>query len=67
MKIKVIVHEDEPGRIWAEVPAIPGCGAEGKSMEELLKNLKLAIEDWLDVNADDMELPPGSRLLQIDV
>ena len=38
MKIKVIVHEAEEGGYWAEVPSIPGCAAQGESLEELLKN-----------------------------
>ncbi|WP_445635351.1 hypothetical protein NSTC745_00018 [Nostoc sp. DSM 114161] len=34
---------------WAEVPALPGCITEGETMEEVMINLKDAIEGWLDV------------------
>ena len=30
MKLKVVVHEAEQGRYWAEVPSIPGCATNGK-------------------------------------
>ena len=44
MKIKIIIHEAEEGRYWAEVRAIPGCATEGETFEELLQNLSEAIE-----------------------
>ena len=47
MKIKVVVHEAEEGGYWAEVPAIPGCATQGDTMEELLGNLREAIEGCL--------------------
>ena len=43
MKIKAIVHEEDGG-FWAEVPAIPGCATQGDTMDELLANLRDAIE-----------------------
>lgn len=49
MKIKVVVHEAEEGGFWAEVPAIPGCGTQGESMDELTCNLHEAIEGCLAV------------------
>ena len=44
MKIKIVVHEAEEGGYWAEVPAIPGCATQGDDMDELLQNLREAIE-----------------------
>ena len=49
MKIKVVIHEAEEGGFWAEVPALPGCATEGETMEELLQNLRKAIEGCLAV------------------
>jgi predicted RNase H-like HicB family nuclease len=49
MKIKAIIHPAEEGGYWAEVPALPGCITEGDTMEEVLTNLKDAIEGWLEV------------------
>jgi predicted RNase H-like HicB family nuclease len=47
MKIKVVVHQAEEGGFWAEVPAIPGCATQGDSMDELMQNLREAIEGCL--------------------
>jgi predicted RNase H-like HicB family nuclease len=47
MKIKVVVHEAEEGGYWAEVPAIPGCATQGETLEELLANMRDAVEGCL--------------------
>ncbi len=44
MKLKIIVHEAEEGGYWAEVPALPGCASQGGSYEELMRNVREAIE-----------------------
>jgi predicted RNase H-like HicB family nuclease len=49
VKIKAIIHVAEEGGYWAEVPALPGCITEGETMDEVIANLKDAIEGWLDV------------------
>ncbi len=67
MKIKVVVHEAEEGGYWAEVPAIPGCATQGETMEELLANVREAIEACLDVEVDSPERAPNDRILEIAV
>ncbi len=56
MKLKAIVHPAEEGGYWAEVPALPGCITEGDTWEELIANLKDAIQGWLDV-ANESRMP----------
>ncbi len=50
MKIEAIIHEEDGG-YWAEVPAFPGCVTEGDTEEELLTNLREAIEGWLEAQS----------------
>eukprot|EP01035_Chromulina_nebulosa_P048470 gene48470-65768_t len=47
MKIKIVVHDADEGGYWAEVPAIPGCATQGETMDELMANLREAIEAYL--------------------
>lgn len=47
MNIKVLIHEADEGGFWAEVPAIPGCATQGETMEELLANVREAVEGCL--------------------
>lgn len=50
MNIKAIVHEAEEGGFWAEVPAVPGCATQADTLDELLTNLRDAIEGCLSVD-----------------
>ena len=47
MNVKVVVHAAEEGGFWAEVPALPGCVSQGETMDELLANVREAIQAWL--------------------
>jgi predicted RNase H-like HicB family nuclease len=47
MKLKVVIHNAEEGGYWAEVPAIPGCATQGETLDELLENVREAIEGCL--------------------
>ena len=53
MKLKVIVHPAEEGGYWAEVPAIPGCATQGETMDELLANVREAVEGCLSVPVEE--------------
>ena len=67
MKFKAIVHDAEEGGFWAEVPAIPGCATQGKTMDELLANLRAAIEGCLSVDVAPSEPNAKRRVLEIAV
>jgi len=49
MTVKAIVHVAEEGGFWAEVPALPGCVTQGETMDEIIANLREAVEGWFSV------------------
>ena len=53
VKVKVVIHRAEEGGFWAEVPALPGCATQGETREELLANLREAVEGSLCVFPGD--------------
>jgi len=55
MVFKIVVEKDETGYYVAEVPALPGCVTQGRSIEEVKKNIKEAIEGWLEVMNDKVK------------
>lgn len=67
MRLKVIVHEAEEGGFWAEVPAIPGCATEGDTLEELIANVREAIEGCLSVDIAPAEADGKQRILEVSV
>jgi predicted RNase H-like HicB family nuclease len=48
MQMKIVVHEADEGGFWAEVPALPGCVSQGETIDELLANVREAIQAWLE-------------------
>lgn len=67
MKIKVIVHEDGDGRLWAEVPSLPGCYTQGDNIEELHQNLRDVIQLFLTLDVDPAALGSDPELLKLAV
>lgn len=67
MKVKAIVHEAEEGGYWAEVPSIPGCATQGDSYDELIANLKEAIEGCLSVDVSNLPMSANDRLVEVAV
>ena len=47
MVFTVTVDRDEDGVWVVECPAIPGCVSQGKTKEEALENIQLAIVEYL--------------------
>ncbi len=66
MKIRAIIHPAEEGGYWAEVPALPGCITEGDTLDEVMVNLKDAIEGWLDV-ANSRVIESTDQVVEIAV
>ena len=55
MKIQVVLEPSEDGGYTAVVPSLPGCISEGNTREEALKNIREAIELYLEPVDDDAE------------
>ncbi|MBM4056449.1 MAG: type II toxin-antitoxin system HicB family antitoxin [Planctomycetes bacterium] len=54
MKIKVYLESSEEGGYTAIVPSLPDCISEGDSKEETLRNIREAIELYLEPVEDDI-------------
>ena len=67
MKLTIVVHDAEEGGYWAEIPAIAGCVSQGESLDELLENVREAIEGCLSVNASDIPISGTDRVMEIAV
>ncbi len=50
MKFGVVVEKDEDGYYVASVPELPGCRTQAKTLDQVMKRIKEAIEVYLKVD-----------------
>jgi predicted RNase H-like HicB family nuclease len=53
MKFGVVVEKDEDGYYVASVPELPGCHTQAKTLDEVMKRIKEAIEACLEVEGQN--------------
>jgi predicted RNase H-like HicB family nuclease len=49
------------------VPSLPGCITEGDTKEEALKNIKEAIELYLEPVEDDLTYEPSAEVTEVAI
>jgi predicted RNase H-like HicB family nuclease len=48
-KYEVIIYwSDEDQAFIADVPELPGCAADGETHEEVLENLEIIMDEWIE-------------------
>ena len=58
MEYTIIVYEAEEGGYWSKVPALPGCGSQGETLDEVITNTREAIESHIiALREDGQEIP----------
>lgn len=67
MTLKIILEPSEEGGYTAIVPALPGCISEGNSREDALKNIREAIELYLEPVPDDSSFRANAEQVEITV
>ena len=53
MKVQVVLEPSDEGGYTVYVPALPGCISEGDSVDEAMRNIREAIELYLEPVEDD--------------
>ena len=67
MNLKVVLEPSDEGGYTVYVPALPGCVSEGKTKEEALKNIKEAVELYLEPVDDDLVADPRAIIEKVAV
>ena len=55
------MYKGEDGYWVVECPSLPGCISQGKTKEEALKNIKEAIELYIEVLKEDKKPVPPEK------
>lgn len=67
MKLKIILEPSEEGGYTVFVPSLPGCISEGDTKEEALKNIREAIELYLEPIEDDEVFAQNAEIVELAV
>ena len=65
MNIRVILKESDEGGYTIVVPSLPGCVSEGDSREDALKNIREAIDLYLEPIEDDLIFSEEAEMVEM--
>ena len=52
MQYRIRLIQSEEG--WAvSCPSLPGCHSQGATRDEAIENIKIAVREWLEVEAEE--------------
>lgn len=61
LKYPVTIHEAPEGGVVAEIADLPGCLAQGETLEEAYEEIEIARKLWLETTYDDSQDIPLPR------
>jgi len=68
LKFTVILREEPEGGYSAQVIELPGCISQGENREETLKNIREAIEGYLEAFPEEInQLKRKKELVEVTV
>lgn len=67
MNLKIILEPSDDGGFTVYAPSLPGCISEGETREEALKNIREAIELYLEPVEDDLIFELNVEVVEIAV
>ena len=63
MELKIILEEQDEGGYTVYVPALPGCISQGNTLEEAIKNIKEAVELYLEADTNELVEFEGEKIV----
>ena len=67
MVIKVVVSEGEDGYFVARCPSLKSCWSQGKTREEALRNIREAIELYLEPSPADLSQAGTQEVVEVSL
>jgi len=67
MRIKIYLEPSEEGGYTVIVPSLPGCISEGDTKEEAIRNIKEAIELYLEPVDDNIVINQDMEELELAI
>lgn len=67
MRVKVVLEVSDDGGYTVYAPSLPGCISEGETVEEALKNIREAIELYIEPVEDDLVIEETALVQEIEL
>ena len=67
MRFKVVLEPSDEGGYTVHAPSLPGCISQGETVEEALKNIREAIELYLEPVEDDLVMEESALVQEIEL
>ena len=65
-KYEIIIYWSKEDNCYlAEVPELPGCMADGRTLTEVAQNIEIIIREWIEcaiADGDDIPEPKGKLM-----
>jgi len=65
MNLKVVVEKGEDGYFVAHCPSLKSCWSQGKTREEALRNIREAIDLFLEPSPGEVAQSAGREVVEI--
>jgi len=65
MKLQVVLEPSDEGGYTVYVPALPGCVSEGDTIDDAMRNIREAIELYLEPVEDDFAVGKDSLVREL--
>jgi predicted RNase H-like HicB family nuclease len=67
MNLPVVIERGEDGYFSAHCPSLKSCWSQGKTRDEALRNIREAIEVYLEPSPGELVSDDGRELVMISV
>jgi predicted RNase H-like HicB family nuclease len=67
VKLKIVLEPSDEGGFTAYVPTLPGCISEGDTRDDALRNIREAIELYLEPVEDDLAGKEDAEIAELTV
>jgi len=67
VRFKVVLEPSDEGGYAVYLPSLPGCISEGETVEQALKNIREAIELYLEPVDDDLVMGDTALVQEIEL
>ena len=65
MKLTVVLEPSEEGGYTVVVPSLPGCISEGETREDAIRNIREAIELYVEPIEDDGTFSSEAEIMEL--